>query len=309
MSERSVDSQSPRRQTKQCSTPRLKPSLPSLEILSPIWCDNCAPQGSGRRDSEGRSQVGQALHPNSGITLFTRSLSSLREDILEVHVETSWVCDESGGLLTSNEPSPDYRQPAIPHLLTWSADRWHHRFRADIPLSDCQSLTDLTTAHWPFLDRLAPIPIDEIRRILKPHADVTKVISGPTFVIPETQPETSNAVAITPKNAHLCCEMSPSMVDDVIDEQPCFAVFLDGKAVSICTERSEGLHTPPKPALTRTRTIVEKATPSKSPARGPKRPGNRIGFPSTVRPGTTQPPGALPKSSTSSTTPAIFQLQ
>ena len=25
------------------------------------------------------------------------------------------------------------------------------------------------------------------------------------------------------------------MVDDVIDEQPCFAVFLDGKAVSICT--------------------------------------------------------------------------
>ena len=159
----------------------------------------------------------------------------MREDLLEVHIETSWVCHHSDDLLTSNEPTPSYRRPAPPYLLTWSDKRWHHRFRGDVPDTVRRSLSGLVEDHWPFEDPRTPIPFAKSRALLGVDHGLTRTIAGPAYYIPEIRTPSTLPVAITSENVHVCAETFPSMVKDVQDERPCFAVIVEGKAVSICT--------------------------------------------------------------------------
>ncbi len=98
-------------------------------------------------------------------------------------------------------------------------------------------MSELVKKHWPFADPTSPIPFSLTRSHLSPvQANLSKIVSGPAYHIPESAGSPSNVVILSHDNVQkLCADTYPTVHEDVDDEYPCVAKVVDGKAVSMCT--------------------------------------------------------------------------
>jgi hypothetical protein len=157
------------------------------------------------------------------------------KDLLRLHVETLFTCDDAGRLLTVNEP----RGAAAPRFFlgrTADGNAWWFRHDVDAALADeldalCVSqLTGLEVEAG--LDREAPFIA-----CLARAAPVRKTWAGPAFRFPSAVPDppgNESTVRVTADNAKVLSPYFEGWRDDVASNMPMVVVLEGNTAVSIC---------------------------------------------------------------------------
>ncbi len=153
-------------------------------------------------------------------------------DLLKLHIQTLYKLTANGRLLSTNEPNP---QPAPRFLLGRSTNATIYHFRHDLPQPLIDQLTNLAQSE-PISKPLAPKPkyAKQYQELLQSHDPIQKIHSGPAYRIPIPQPPQPQAIAITPQNVYLCQDTFNWLCEEIDLEQPCLAIVIDGRAISIC---------------------------------------------------------------------------
>ena len=153
-------------------------------------------------------------------------------DLMRLHVETLFTCDERGRLRAVNEPGG----AAAPRFFlgrTADGNAWWFRHDVDAAVAAdldalCESLPrSLETEAG--LDGAAPF----ISRLAR-EEPVRKTWTGPAFRFPAELPDDETAVRVTPRNAAVLSPHLDAWRDDVSAGTPMVVVLEGGKAVSVC---------------------------------------------------------------------------
>lgn len=157
-------------------------------------------------------------------------------------MESLRTFDHSGRMLRRNGPDQGIA-PSFFWGRTLDGDLW--RFGQGLPATLERRLADLCAAETSAADlHTTPSCWPAVIALLAADAPVTRAWAGPAYRFPEEIHQTGDAVAISSENAHLVERWFPWLVDtshlrpgaapELETQQPCFAVVIDGHAVSIC---------------------------------------------------------------------------
>ena len=152
--------------------------------------------------------------------------------LMRLHVRALFRCDDDGRLAAVNEVRGG---PAPRFFLGRTADGVRCWFRDDLEASLAYELAALAGS----LPATLPLEEDPALaapsvRVLEKSEPVTRVWTGPAFLVPEDLRDNARAVAITPSNADLLRPDFEDWLDDVEDGLPFAAVLAGEHAVSIC---------------------------------------------------------------------------
>lgn len=152
--------------------------------------------------------------------------------LLDLHVRALFRCDDEGRLVAVNEADGG---PAPRFFLGRTADGPRCWFRDDLEASLAHELEALAGSLPPDL------PLEEVPalaapfvKVLEKSEPVTRVWTGPAFLVPEGIRDETGAVAVTPSNAGLLRRHFDEWLGDVEDGLPFAAVLERDHAVSIC---------------------------------------------------------------------------
>ena len=131
---------------------------------------------------------------------------TLETNLLELHIETLFICDAQGDLRFVREPGYEESElDAAPRFFMGRSDTGNiWRFRYDLP----EALRLELTALCQLEPRSAslheePLQAAQLRSALERHAAVTEEDRGPAYWIPESALDTRDAVLVTDENAHI----------------------------------------------------------------------------------------------------------
>ena len=150
------------------------------------------------------------------------------KDLMRVHVETLFTCDDAGRLLTVNE-SAGVAAPRFFLGRTKDGNAWW--FRHDVATALANDLAALCRGQPASLE--AGSPTSFIHRLSR-AGPVRKTWAGPAYHFPPHLPGDETAVRVTLANASL---LSPYLEDwraDVATSVPMFVALEAQQAVSIC---------------------------------------------------------------------------
>lgn len=161
-------------------------------------------------------------------------------ELLELQAAVLFVHDENGRLRSVNEPATPV-PPAAPRFF-WGRTRAGSlsRFRYDLPADVVDRLTRVVAAE-PTDDDLAPEPrgLMAACEILAEHAPLREIYCGPAYRFPDQIDYPAGVVAITEENQNLLGPDDAWLLSEWEGHQPCFAIVVDGRTVSLCnTARS-----------------------------------------------------------------------
>lgn len=153
-------------------------------------------------------------------------------DLMRLHLEALFTCDEAGRLLRVNEPegemAPRFFLGRTPEGNAW----W---FRNDVDGELVGELETLCTAESvPFSTEVVPGSVGPFVDRISRRGAVQKVWVGPAFCFPEALGDGGAAVHVTEGNADVLVPRFEDWIDDVSQEVPMAAVLEAGRAVSIC---------------------------------------------------------------------------
>lgn len=152
-------------------------------------------------------------------------------DLQRYRIQTLWVVDDEGDLLTSNEPNVNARHRAPAVHLEWNDTGILHAFRNDVPSHERSEALKVVKAKWPFSAMVQPTVIGELQRVLGGNG---RSYSGTVFIAPEDLAARGDAVRIRGANAELLQGGLADWQEDVEVEQPMFARVIGDRAVSVC---------------------------------------------------------------------------
>lgn len=160
-------------------------------------------------------------------------------NLLDLRAPTLFVVDEQGDLTLRNDTAPADRPLAVPMFVTWDDTDCRVAFRHDVDDGTRQLALDSIRQRWPF-----PHPDDmpdkqRLWDILADYWNGERSDAGPVWTVPASFPpgrrrRATEVVAVTADNAHVLGAAFPDDVNDIDYLQPCFAVVVDGQAVSLC---------------------------------------------------------------------------
>ncbi|MBT5055109.1 MAG: GNAT family N-acetyltransferase [Gemmatimonadetes bacterium] len=150
-------------------------------------------------------------------------------DLLNARLQTVFVLNEAGDLVSTREPYPPARRPAPTVYLAWAAEGYLCRFGTGTSAEIRTQISKVVEREWPFPTTAAPPCTASVLDILGP----SKWSSGPVFVVPELPTET-DAVRVRLANTGVLQEELAGWADHVDVEQPICASLVDGMAVSVC---------------------------------------------------------------------------
>jgi hypothetical protein len=152
--------------------------------------------------------------------------------LMQLQAEALFVHDTNGKLLRINEPDPI--DPA-PHFFlgrTCAGHLWRTRY--DLPDDLAAELGHLASAE-PVSNDLSELPLHAAQYIdlLKPHAPLITVNSGPAYTLPELD-SPHDVVTITADNITLVQAHFAWLFATLTDYAPVVASVVDGNAVAVC---------------------------------------------------------------------------
>lgn len=161
-------------------------------------------------------------------------------ELMELQASTLFLYDTRGRMLDLNEPEPDGSAPRLFLGRTGAGNIW--RFRADLP--------DSLIAELDALLQTEPV-IDDVSRpartlpglvaALQTHASVRDISMGPAWRFPDQLACAEGTVPVSRSNVGMMRRHYPWTADHLEALQPCWAVMVDGEAVSICfSSRTSG---------------------------------------------------------------------
>ena len=113
-------------------------------------------------------------------------------------------------------------------------------FRHDVPAERRQQVRDLVASQWPFPSPKGPPEMDRYMEILSEYCTGRRG-SGPAYIVPECKRPAGDATPVTRDNVHVLEPGFANWMEEVDATQPCYAVVVDGQAVSVCrTVRRSG---------------------------------------------------------------------
>ena len=156
-----------------------------------------------------------------------------QSELLQAHVETLYVLDDSGDMCTTNEPHPPGRRRAPAFHLSWTDWDYVFCFRHDVPVERRRQVEELVASQWPFRSSEEPPEKDRYVEIRGEYCK-GRGGAGPAFVVPEGELPTGDATLVTRDNAHILQPGFAGWREEVDDVQPFYAVVVDDRAVSTC---------------------------------------------------------------------------
>ena len=175
------------------------------------------------------------MHPGPGKvhTLNDRKLSAVDQplEIQRARINTLFVLDEDGDLLTTNEPFLPSRREAPAFYLAWTNNGYVHAFRHNVPVEIRSRVQDLVARRWPFLTSEPPPDVESYLRAL---GGSDKWSSGPVFLVPDQGLAGRDAVQVTRETAGILQPDFTGWEEEIEVAQPIFASVVDGRAVSVC---------------------------------------------------------------------------
>jgi hypothetical protein len=152
--------------------------------------------------------------------------------LMRLHVQALFTQDAEGRLLAANEPNGG---PAPRFFLGRTGHGSLCWFRSDVAGTVAADLRTLATADSVGLDvEAAPARDEPFVARLSLESAVSKMWTGPVFVIPADLPDSSAAVRVTVRNADLLSPYLEAWRPDVIASIPLVAVVVGQHAVSLC---------------------------------------------------------------------------
>jgi hypothetical protein len=156
-------------------------------------------------------------------------------DLMNLRADVDFTYDAHGRMLCTNEPCPEARRPAPRLFVGWTEAGHVVRIGSTVPDDLPRRLEEVVHRQLPVGDLRAPMTaITAVRETLEKHLPVTVETSGPVYRFPPSIARLNGAVRLTVANRALVRETFPWLFDEIADWQPCFAVVVDGAAVSVC---------------------------------------------------------------------------
>lgn len=152
-------------------------------------------------------------------------------DLQQRRIETLWVLDESGDMLTSNEPAESDRSRAPVFHLEWAEGSYGIVYRHDVADHLRSAIDRALVSSWPF-PATGPMPI--LDDLLQSVSGTGDWYSGPVFVAVAGTQVPPDIVQVSRSNADLLQGDLADWQGSIELEQPMFARILDGMAVSLC---------------------------------------------------------------------------
>lgn len=152
-----------------------------------------------------------------------------------MQADALYVHDANNRLLRINEPDPEGPAPRFFMIRTMAGNVWRTRY--DLPLDLTTDLDRLST-HEPIICGLKelrepPYHLAEYTELLKQHAPINNIDTGPAYYLPELHPPTGTVI-ITPSNVTLLETYYPYTRSRHTELAPVVVRVLDGVAVAVC---------------------------------------------------------------------------
>jgi hypothetical protein len=157
---------------------------------------------------------------------------------MALQARTLFACDANGRIVARRDPAAS-REPAPRFFLGRTRHGHLWRFRADLTAALVRDLARLAAAERTGRDLDSP-PEREVffRERLEAFAPVEQVLARAAFHFPDPLPGDAAAgpdvVGITAANAYLLARTFPRLRAELTDREPCIAVLVDGRAVTVC---------------------------------------------------------------------------
>ena len=151
---------------------------------------------------------------------------------MRTHVETGFTLDANGRLCSVNEPEGG-RAPRFFLGQTLGGNQWW--FRNDLEDDLVFALEALGSQERQVADLSSSTPNSEpYEEVLRVHAEIEHVWTGPTYCFPEAIPDSSRAEFIEEEQRELLDPYLAEWLGDVTDCQPFAIIREKGRAVSLC---------------------------------------------------------------------------
>jgi hypothetical protein len=153
-------------------------------------------------------------------------------ELIQLQAEALFVHDTNGRLLRINETDNDNPPPRLFLSRTKSGNLCRTRY--DLPPDLAAELEHLAASE-PIISDHAQEPryLAEYIELLKPHHPVTKIDSGPSYYVPESD-QSHTAVPITSENINLTRTYFSWLLTTLADYAPVMAAVVDGNAAAVC---------------------------------------------------------------------------
>ena len=156
-----------------------------------------------------------------------------QSELLQAHVETLYVLDDSGDMRTTNEPHPPGRRRAPTFHLGWTDRDYVFYFRHGVPTEKRRQVEELVASQWPFQSSEEPPEKNRYVEILGEYCK-GRGGAGPAFIVPEGELPAGDATLVSQDNAYILQSGFAGWREEVDDVQPFYAVVVDNRAVSAC---------------------------------------------------------------------------
>jgi GNAT superfamily N-acetyltransferase len=141
--------------------------------------------------------------------------------------------DAEGLLVESNEPYAHGDPAPVAHVCLGS-DAMVFGLRAGLPDAAVRRLEEALSSFGPLLDLTDQTITQRVWKAVRSIPPVAKIGCGPVYRFPEDFSYPTNAVLVDDHNSAVLVPKDPDLVRALPYVKPCFAVVVDGRAVSIC---------------------------------------------------------------------------
>lgn len=185
----------------------------------------------------------RTLGSDSSATVKRRSDQSPNDlELMDLRFRRLYTHNATGRILRSNEPN-SRPAPRFHLARTRLGNLW--RMRHDL---DSETIRDLSRlagregpvpASWVGDEPERPERLEPLRIVLRRSAEVTNEWCGPAYRFPAERlaafaEQDSEVVCVSPNDEHLLERHFAGWISELAPRQPCFAILVDGQAVSIC---------------------------------------------------------------------------
>ncbi len=156
--------------------------------------------------------------------------------LAQLRVDALFTRDSQGDLLTLNELEPVPPPTPAPHIyLGLTAGGIVRAYRPDVPAALRVAIEQLCEETAPLAHSRNEV-LPGLRAILAAHGsgEERKLSTGPAYVFPGTLRVSGDVTRIEPGQEALLVADFPFTASWLRERWPCYAVVIDGRAVSIC---------------------------------------------------------------------------
>ena len=153
-------------------------------------------------------------------------------ELMEMQAKALFTYDNNNSMRNINDLDG---APAPRFFLGCTPDGNVLRFRYDLPQELISKVTNLVNSE-PINNTLTrnTVILEKMKGILKEHGEIQKIYEGPAYKLPRGITFPSDVIKITNDNVYRLENSFDYMLSELQYWEPCFAKFVNGKAVSIC---------------------------------------------------------------------------